>query len=172
MTTRTWAVCVCAALGVAAWSLAGPIEDADALLAKKDFSKVDEVLKGELSQPKPSVQALKVSLQAATQNGQLVTAGKRVSALIKATDSKDAELLLAGAQIADQLGDEDVAHVRYHTYARLVDQKSESLQKALRYVLAREAYPEEYRKYIKHFGASEESWTMGKRVLARPDRGS
>ena len=151
--------------------LAAPMDEAKALLASKQYDQVDGVLEKELSQRTPAIEALKVSMDAALASGRLVTAEKRAAAILK--QAQEPAMLYAGAELAEEVGDSRMALTRYLAYARQENQKTDKLEKALAYVLAREAYPDEYRKYVTTFGVSARAWVLGasqlNRLLETPD---
>src|SRR5687768_17113131 len=94
---RCFLTAVLAATWVVSLCQAAPVDDAKALLAKKQFDQVDQVLEKELSSKTPPADALRVSLDAAIASGKPSTAAARVTALLKATDNKDADLICRGA---------------------------------------------------------------------------
>ena len=144
---------------------AGPIEDAQALLAQKKYDQVDTVLEKLLQQEKPPEAALRVSLDAALASGRVVAAQQRVSALLQITQTPD--LLYLGGEIADRAGDANLAGARFLTYARQANQKSDKLAAALRYLLRKNTYPDEYRKYMALFGPDGTAWALGWTQLER-----
>src|SRR5688572_14428529 len=109
----------------------------------------------------------RAALDKAIAAGQINTAAAQVTALLKATDNTDPELVYLGAEIAEQTGDQRTALTRYLAYARAVSDKSPKLDHALRFVLKREAYPEEYKKLVKVFGADELAWQYGLALLTK-----
>jgi len=155
--------------------LSAPLDDAKALLEQKKFDEVDKALMQELSQKAPSTDALRISYEAARLSGHLVTAERRMVSLLKATQNADADLLLSGAQLAELNADARGALTRYLAYTRLKNEKTDQLEKALVYVLKRDAFTDEYKKYIQLFGATERGWELGTVVLAKlidvPDPG-
>ena len=153
-------------LVVSGVALAGPLEDAQAALDKKQYDKVDVILERELKANQPSVESLRLSLQAAEAQGNLLTAYKRINVLLKAIDNKDLDMVHRSAEIAERIGDH-MALTRYLTYARAVNEKSPKLQTALEYVLRRENYIPEYKKYVSLFGATQTAWDLGAPMMNR-----
>ena len=152
-----WFLTVAAVLcGVVAQ--AKPIDDAKAQLAQKNYDRVDKLLAQDLAVRSPDAEALRVSLAAALAAGKPVTAEARIEALLK--QRQDADLLLSGAQIAEILSDERMALTRFLAYARAETRKSSDLEAALSYVLQRNAYPDEFRKYVDLFGAGDRAWSL------------
>ena len=90
-----------------------------------------------------------------------------VNELFKASAGKDLDLLLLSAQTAEAIGDLRNAQLRYLAYARQSNAKTPGLESALDYALRREAYPEEYKKYVKLFGADAHAWHVGQAQLAK-----
>lgn len=146
---------------------AGPIEDARALVQQKKYDDVDKVLERELAAKTPNEQALRISFDAALASGRIVTASNRITTLLKVTQNKEPRLVYLGAEVAAASGDTRMALVRYLAYARLVDQKTPELEEALRYVLKRETYPEEYKKFVRIFGNDALAWQYGTNLLGR-----
>ncbi len=144
-----------------------PLDDARKLLADKEYSEVDKVLERELADSKPRPEVLKVSYAAAMAAGQFVTAERRVSALLKLTQNNDPDLLYHAAVTSDRIGDQQAATARYSMYAQKCSEKSDKLERALSYMLAHGAFPEEYKKYVKLFGATEKAWSFGAALLDR-----
>ena len=145
---------------------AGPIEDAQKLLQEKKYDEVDKALEKLLAQKDVPVEALRLSLEAAVARGRAITAQQRITALLKATQNQDLGLVYLGATIAEQAGDDRLALARYLAYAKAKNDKDEKLEQALRYVLSRGAYPEEYQKYAALFGKTAVSWNLGARLAA------
>jgi TolA-binding protein len=145
---------------------AAALDDAKAALAQKQYEKVDALLTADLNGKAPSADALRVSLDSALASGRIVTAGNRVTMLLKATGEKDPALLLSGARIADLNGDSRTALIRYLAFARQAG-KSDQADEAFLYILRHENYPEEYKKYVALFGADARSWSLGSGLLAR-----
>ena len=98
-------------------------------------------------------------MAAALAAGKPVTAESRLVVLLK--QQQDPQLLLAGAMIAETLSDERLALTRYLAYGRAETQQTETLQRALAYVLQRDGYLEEFRKYVETFGATDRAWALG-----------
>ena len=73
---------------------------------------------------------------------------------------QDPHLLLTGAKIAEILSDEPLALTRYLAYGRAETEKQEALENALAYVLKRDGYLEEFRKYVETFGATDRAWAL------------
>jgi hypothetical protein len=146
---------------------AEPLDDARKLLVEKEYSEVDKVLERELADSKPRPEVLKVSYAAAMAAGQFVTAERRVSALLKLTQNNDPDLLYHAAVTSDRIGDQQAAAARYSMYAQKCSEKSDKLERALSYMLAHGAFPEEYKKYVKLFGATEKAWSFGAALLDR-----
>ena len=163
---RSLVAVLCLAL-VAGVCAAGPVDDAKALLKEKKYDEVDKVLEKALAAKTPDVEALKVSLEAAMASGRFISAQARVTALLVATDNKDANLVYMGADIADAAGDTRMALSRYLAFSQGQDQASERVEYALRYLLAAGAYPEEFKKYVKLYGATDKSWRFGATQLDR-----
>ncbi|HEY8667315.1 MAG TPA: tetratricopeptide repeat protein [Tepidisphaeraceae bacterium] len=154
--------------GIAAISanvLAAPIDDAKKAIADKQYEKVDAILGKDLSQKIPAVETLRVSLDAAVASGRIITADKRLTALLKATENKDLDLLYQAAQVSDRVGDARTALVRYITFIRQSNEKSDKLEQAFKYVLRREPYADEYKKYVTIFGADDKTWALAQPVL-------
>lgn len=143
------------------------IEAAKKALAEKRYDDVDVALARELATKLPDPDALHVSLSAALASGKMVTANQRASELLKATAGHDLEVLFASARTAEAIGDSRTAQVRYLAYARQTEKKSPQLEFALDYVLRHEAYPEEYKKSVKLYGADGHAWRFGLAQLAR-----
>jgi len=148
-----------------AW--AGPIEDARALVAQKKYDQVDKALEKELAARPPNADALRISLEAALASGRIVTADRRLNDLLRQVQNADLELVVQGAVLAGINGDSRTALTRYLAYARGVDAKSDKLDAAFTYVLLREAYPDEFKKYVKTFGATDKGWLLGTKLLGR-----
>ncbi|MCY3022773.1 MAG: PA14 domain-containing protein [Planctomycetota bacterium] len=163
---RTMILIAALTLGCSACVQAGPIEDAQKLLQEKKYDEVDKVLEKVLAQKDVPAEALRVSLEAAVARGRAITAQQRVTALLKATQNQDLGLVYLGAIVAEQVGDERLALARYLAYAKAKNDKDEKTEQALRYVLSRGTYPEEYQKYVTLFGKSEVSWGLGTRLAA------
>ena len=134
------------------------VDDAKAQLAQKNYEAVDKILSQDLAVRTPSAEALRVSLAAAIEAGKPVTAESRLVVLLK--QQQDPHLLLTGAKIAEILSDEPLALTRYLAYARAETQKQEALESALAYVLKRDGYLEEFRKYVETFGATDRAWGL------------
>ncbi|MBM4031612.1 MAG: tetratricopeptide repeat protein [Planctomycetes bacterium] len=147
-----FAFCLSAAMG-------GAIEDAKAALAAKKYDQVDVALEKLLAQEKAPEEALRLSLDAALASGKVLTAQKRVSALLQLTQTPD--LLYLGGEIADRAGDANLAVARFLTFARAVNERSDKLAAAIRYLLRRNTYPEEFKKYVALFGPDGTAWTLG-----------
>jgi len=144
---------------------AGALEDAKALLAQKKYEEVDKVLEKVLSQQKVPVEALQVSLDAALASGKVITAQRRISSILKVTQTPD--LLYQGAELADRAGETNLAVARFITFATQVNDKSDKLRTALRYLFRQGTYPEEYKRYVNVFGADNTSWAIGRSLLDR-----
>ena len=160
-----FAFCILSSAFCILFASAGPVEDAQALLAQKKYDQIDAVLEKLLSQEKPPEAALRVALDAALATGRVVAAEKRIGALLQITQSPD--LLYLGGEIADRAGDANLAGARFLTFARQTDQKSDTLSYALRYLLRKNTYPEEFKKYVTLFGADGTAWTLGCTQLER-----
>ncbi|MCX7933901.1 MAG: hypothetical protein N3A66_01420, partial [Planctomycetota bacterium] len=153
-------------LALVAVSWAGPLEDAQKALDEKKYEEVDKALAKVLSQKNAPPEALKISLQAALASGRMITANARITALLKATQNQDLDLVYQGGVIANQAGDERAALSRFLFYAKAKNEKSDKLEYALRYALTRAASAEEYKKYLTLFGPTSIAWDLGLRVLA------
>jgi len=164
---KTWtlglATLTAALASFQAW--AGALEDAKALLAQKKYEEVDRTLEKVLSQQKVPVEALQVSLEAALGSGKVITAQRRISSILKITQTPD--LLYQGAELADRAGETNLAVARYITFATQVNDKGEKLKAALRYLLRQGTYPEELKRYVNVFGADNTSWAIGRALLDR-----
>ncbi len=141
--------------------LAALLDDAKAAVAQKQYDKVDTFLAAELAQKVPSPDALRISMDAALASGRIVTAGSRVTALLKLSGEKDPELLFRGGQIAQLNGDIHNALIRFLAYARQASTKTDQADEAFRYILRGDAYPDQYKQYVKLFGADARSWSLG-----------
>ena len=153
----TWFLALVAILP-AAFAHAAAIDDAKAQLAQKNYDEVDKILSQDLAVRTPSADALRVSLEAALAAGRPVTAESRLVALLK--QQQDPPTLLLGAKIAAILSDEPLALTRYLAYGRAETQKTEALENALAYVLRRDGYLDEFRKYVETFGATDRAWGL------------
>lgn len=158
-----------AGLLLAAWlpGLAGaaPLDDARKLLADGDFLKVDEVLNKELASQTPAVDVLRVSLEAAEKGGRYITANKRITSLLRATDNQDMEMVFRAAQIADRIGHTRLALSRYLLFAQKQTQASPKLEEAFTYLFINGTFPEEYKKFVDLYGAGPGAWRFGTKAL-------
>jgi len=143
----------------------GAVEEARALLAQKKYDQVDAVLEKLLAQEKPPEDVLRVSLDAALASGRAVTAHKRIAALLQLTQTPD--LLYLGGEIADRAGDTNLAAARFLTFVRQTNDQNDKMAAALRYLLQRNTYPDEFKKYIALFGADGTAWALGNLLLDR-----
>ncbi len=153
------------------------LEEAKKLMAEKRYSEVDKALEKELAEAKPAPEVLKLSYDAAMADSRFVSAERRISALLKVTQNKDAELLYLGALSADRIGDQQMASGRYALFVQAVGDKAAAapdkaggdprLQAALSYILMRGTYPGEYKKYVQLFGADGGAWSFGATQLDR-----
>ncbi|HUT34446.1 MAG TPA: PA14 domain-containing protein [Planctomycetota bacterium] len=126
---------------------------------------MDVALEKLLAQEKPPEEALRLSLDAALASGRALTAQKRVSALLQLTQTPD--LLYLGGELADRADDTNLAGARFLTFARQQNAKSDKLAAALRYLLRKNTYPEEFKKYVALFGADGTAWALGTALLDR-----
>lgn len=143
------------------------IDAAKKALDEKRYDDVDPALAGEFAKKTIDPGVLRLSLQAAQASGKAVTANQRVNELLKATGGRDAALLYLGAQTADLIGDVRTAQLRYLAYARQVEAKTAELEAAFEFILRREAYPDEYKKFVRIFGADAHAWRVGQAQLAK-----
>jgi TolA-binding protein len=146
----------CATLAVLGATLFGSlqaasVEDAKKLLAAGKTAEVDAALGAMLTDKGGDPAALRVSFDAAMADGRLLTAQVRAAALLKA-GVKDPELLWKAALLADMLGEESVALSRYLSFVRAVPGNDERTARALRFLLARGPYPEEYQRFLGSVG--------------------
>ncbi len=146
---------------------AGSIEQARKLLADGRHEKVDEALGELLSVRAPSAEALRVSLDAARAGGRVITAQRRVTALLSVTQNKDAEMVYLGAQVSELAGERRLAVSRYLAYTQMQSAPSEKLRHALAYLSANGKFPVEYKKYVATYGATPHAWSTGLSLLAR-----
>ena len=158
LSRTTWLLALATVLSAAA-APAAPLDDAKAQLAQKNYDQVDKVLVKDLASRTPSLEALRLSLNAAIAAGRPVTAEARIGALLK-QQLHDPQLLLTGAKVAEILSDEQLALTRYLAYARAETKNTGSLEAALAYVLQHDAYPDELRKYVDTFGPSARAWNL------------
>lgn len=167
MTSRIISTVVVATLclGLGARGQDGAVAEAREHLAAKRFDEVDKALAKILSRPKPPLDALRVSLDAALGSGRVVTAQKRITSLLRS--SQTPELLHLGGRIADRVGDENLAATRYLTYSRKVDRATPELREALVYLARNGSYPDEYRRYVELFGANGTAWFLGQGLFTR-----
>ena len=149
----------------AAWGAA--VDDARKLLEAKQYDKVDEVLRKDLEAAAPPAEALRVSLEAAMAQGRIITAQRRVTALLKVVGETDLDLVYQAARISEQAGERRSALSRYLVYVRKQTDKPERMKHALEYLVAKGKFPGEYKKYIKVFGANERTWNMGMALVKR-----
>jgi len=154
------------AMLIAATSATAGVSEARKLLAEKKYSQVDKALGGELRSTSPSAEALKISLDAAMAEGRFVTAQRRVTALMKA-GSNDLDLVFQGARIAKLACKDNLALSRYLDYSRRRNSKSDKLRYALAYVAVNGKSPQQYKKYVRLYGADEVAWRMGTDLLGR-----
>jgi len=145
----------------------GAIDDARKLLDAKQYDKVDAVLAKQLEQASPPAEALRISLAAAEARGRIITAQKRITALLKATAQADLDLVYRGAMISEQAGERRLALSRYLIYARKQTDKPERTRHALEYLVTQGKFPGEYKKYVKIFGRSTRTWDMGLALVKR-----
>ena len=157
LSRTTWFLTLVATLP-AILAHAAAIDDAKAQLAQKNYDAVDKILSQDLAVRTPSAEALRVSLAAALAAGRPVTAESRLVLLLK--QQQDPQTLLLGAKIAEILSDEPLALTRYLAYGRAETQKSEALKNALVYVLRRDGYLDEFRKYVETFGPTDRAWGL------------
>ena len=160
------AVVMLMSLWLAGVAAAGPLEDAKAALDQKQYDQVDVILEKDLKARQPSAESLRLSLAAAEAQGHLLTAHKRINALLKAIDNNDLDMVYRSAEIAERIGD-PLALTRYLTYAQRVNDKTPKLQAALEYVLQRGGYVAEYKKYVTLFGATPVAWDLGAGIMGR-----
>ena len=157
LSRTTWFLTLVATLP-AILAHAAAIDDAKAQLAQKNYDAVNKILSQDLAVRTPSAEALRVSLAAALAAGRPVTAESRLVLLLK--QQQDPQTLLLGAKIAEILSDEPLALTRYLAYGRAETQKSEALENALVYVLRRDGYLDEFRKYVETFGPTDRAWGL------------
>jgi len=146
---------------------AAPVDEAKKLLKDGKFDQVDTVLKEQLAAASPSVDALKVSLDAAMAQGKVITAQRRITSLLKATSNADLDLVYRGAMISEQVGERRMALSRYLTYARKQKGSDDRMRHALEYLVTRGKFPAEYKKYVSVLGASDKSWKTGMALMNR-----
>ncbi len=146
---------------------AAEIDDARQLFAEQKFEQVDAALKEELAKAKPAVEALKLSLAAARASGRFVTAQKRITKLLQVTGNREGDLVYQGAVIATQSGDDRLAATRFAMYVRMTQDKTPKLERAMRELLRRGVYPDEYERYVSLYGATDDAWRLGLRQLNR-----
>ncbi len=158
---------IAAALALTAATAPGGVDEARKLLAEKRYDQVDKALGGDLRGPSPSAEALGISLEAAVADGRLVTAQRRVTALLKATSARDLDLVYRGARIAEQAREDSLALTRYVDYAQRSAARSEKLRHALTVLAVRGKFPQLYRKYLRLYGKDEVAWKLGIGLLAR-----
>ena len=168
MTRKLQMMLMVAALSVSTEiGLADPIGDARAAISEKKYEQVDKLLEQALSQRDVPEDVLRVSLEAAIQSGRPVTAERRISALLKRLKDQDLTLLYTGARLAEEAGDQRAALSRYLSFVRQKNEKSPEFEHAMVYVLKREAYSDEYRKFLQLYGPSERAWEFGQMLLNR-----
>ncbi len=148
-------------------SISTGLDSARNALADKRYDDVDAALAELLARKAPDAAALRLSLDAALASGRPVTANLRANELLKSSAGHDLDVLYSSAATADAVGDSRTAQVRYLGFVRQSEAKSDKLQFALDYVMAREAYPEEFKKSVRLFGADSHAWRAGQAQLAR-----
>jgi tetratricopeptide (TPR) repeat protein len=147
--------------------IAGPIEDAQALLDEKKYDEVDRALQPILSGPAPTKEALLLSLSAAESAGRFVTAQTRATSLLEVVGDKDLPILFRCAKAAALAGESKLATSRYLSYVRQQKEKTPELKQALLGLLKAGDYPNEYKQLIQTFGADEAAYTIGVGLLSR-----
>jgi TolA-binding protein len=153
--------------GAAAVARADALAEARALLKTKKYAQVDQKLEELLTAKPPHLEALKVSLAAAVADHRYVTANHRVTALLKATDNADLDMVFQGAQLAHRAAEFREALGRFLYYVQHQKARSEKLRRAMHYLLARGAYPDVYERYVALYGADRTAWTYGLKLLDR-----
>nr|MBA3848338.1 hypothetical protein [Planctomycetota bacterium] len=143
------------------------VDEARALIAAGKPGEVDSALGSALTDNGGTPEALRASFDAAIADGRMLTAQQRATALLK-TGYQDAEFLWQAARLADGMGDESVALGRYQAFIRAVATADERTTAALRYLLARGTYPDEYQRYLTTVGATGgEAFGLGMNQLER-----
>lgn len=146
---------------------AGSVEDARKLLQAKQYDKIDEVLGKDLETASPPAEALRISLAAAVARGRVITAQRRVTALLKAAGQDDLDLVYQGAMISEQAGERRLALSRYLVYVRKQTDKPDRMRHALEYLVTRGKFPGAYKQYVQIFGRNDRAWNMGLALLKR-----
>lgn len=146
---------------------AGPVEEAQALLAKKQYAAVDTALAPLLVLTDPPAAALEVSFKANRAAGRWVTASQRMNALLRVTGSADPEWVWQGAELAAKMLNEGKRREHYRRYVALVEKKDARTEQAYRHLLARGSYPDVFKRYLKVYGADDEAWGYGLKLWDR-----
>ncbi|HYE07756.1 MAG TPA: PA14 domain-containing protein [Planctomycetota bacterium] len=146
---------------------AAGVDEARALIAAGKPGEVDTALGSALTDDGGTPEALRTSFDAAIADGRMLTAQQRATALLK-TGYQDAGFLWQAARLADGMGDESVALGRYQAFVRAVATADERSAAALRYLLARGTYPDEYQRYLTTVAArGGEAFALGMTQLER-----
>ncbi|MHC4250115.1 MAG: tetratricopeptide repeat protein, partial [Planctomycetota bacterium] len=144
---------------------AGGVPEARRLMEREEYDKVDDALREELAGTSPSEEALRLSLRASLASGRIFTAQRRITTLLRVTGSKDADVVFEAAHIAQLAGDERMAVTRYVIYLRMDAGANERTERALRYVLSRDAHPDQFFRFAEQHPDAHDLWPTGTRQI-------
>ncbi|MFW6132382.1 MAG: PA14 domain-containing protein [Planctomycetota bacterium] len=146
---------------------AGVIDEARTALEAGEYDKVDEVLDDALRAAEPSAEALELSYEANRRAGRVVTAHRRITALLEREDEPSLDRLLGGARMAERAGRRRLALNRYLVWADRRKGKSPELYEALTFLARYGNFPERYKRLVETFGADAAAWKLGQGLLPR-----
>lgn len=147
--------------------MGAPIDDAKKLIAEGKFGEAEVALEPLLAEAVPSTEALALALRVSIADGRLVTAERRVKALLE-RGVKDPKFVLVAADVARQSGDVRLKHDRLMFYLQLRgDEKDDAVANALYRLLVNGDRTDALGNYIRLYGADKIAWDEGRRMLRR-----
>jgi|LSQX01.3.fsa_nt_gb TolA-binding protein len=164
---RTAAALLLAGLLLPMPSVAGPLEDARALLAAGKPGEVDAAL-GKLLDRRPvASDVLIVSFQAAMADGRPYTAERRISALLEKGGAVDPKLIYQAAVVAGQLGKTSLRRERLLFFLRQEKGWNADVEAALLALCLDSGDADHYVRYLSSAPATEANLDLGLRMLAQ-----
>lgn len=151
----------------------GGLSNADALteagnqFQQQRYAEVETTLAPLLASEQPPVEALALSYRAARAEGRVITAERRVRALIEREGGDSPLWIYEGALVARDVGDEARMLDRLMFFARKQTDKTPELHHALDTLVRRGNQPEAFQRYHEVYGAGEARFELGMGMLRR-----
>lgn len=141
------------------------LEEVKQNLLNKEYTKAYKAIALELSKENASLELLELGSKAAWGAGQTITAQKAITAFLRQQKEAPASAYYLGAQIAESLGQKNVAAARYQRYIQKTTVASPQLKAVLATVLQKNPRSADFTLWVKHYLKDPSTFYLGMGII-------